>query len=229
LCSGQNLFSVFKVGALERQMETRTRETNKWVSTSVTACGGATSGQLAYQWKLNGSNLTAATASSYHIELANQTADGFFTVVVSNSAGTITSAPWRIGVTSPGRLFGWSDNSFSHVDAPSNISNAVGFAVGDFHCLAVLEDGSVRAWGSTNSNQTTVPSSASNVTAVAAGSSHSLALRSNGTVVAWVPTTASLTSACGKAAGDLGLAHGWQISPRTSKPSVTPSLGNDCF
>jgi len=79
----------------------------KWVSMSVTACGGATCGPLAYQWKLNGSNLTAATASSYHIGLANQTADGFFTVVVSNSAGTITSAPWQIGVTSPGRLVGW--------------------------------------------------------------------------------------------------------------------------
>ena len=128
----------------------------KWVSMSVTACGGATCGPRAYQWKLNGSNFTAATASSYHIELANQIADGFFTVVVSNLAGTITISPWQIGVTSPGRLFGWGDNSFSQVDAPANISNAVGFAVRDFHCLAVLEYGSMRAWGITNSNQTTV-------------------------------------------------------------------------
>jgi len=57
---------------------------------TVTAIGAA---PLGYQWQFNGTNIGGATASSYSISGVLTNDAGSYTVVVSNYAGAITSAP----------------------------------------------------------------------------------------------------------------------------------------
>jgi Immunoglobulin I-set domain len=57
---------------------------------TVTAAGTA---PLAYQWQKNGSNISGASSSSYNTPATSSTDNGSkFDVVISNSAGTITSS-----------------------------------------------------------------------------------------------------------------------------------------
>ena len=65
-------------------------------SFSVNATGTA---PLTYQWKRNGSDIAAATSSTYHIA-ATVSGDNaaVFTVVVSNSQGQVTSTPVTLTV-----------------------------------------------------------------------------------------------------------------------------------
>jgi len=58
-------------------------------SFSVTATGTA---PLGYQWRKNGTNLSGGTSSTYVIASAQTTDAGSYSVVVSNSAGSVTSA-----------------------------------------------------------------------------------------------------------------------------------------
>jgi len=77
---------------------------------NVTAAGGA---PLVTQWRFAGTNITGATASSY-TRLNAQTADaGNYSVVVSNYAGSITSAVavLTVNVTPPGVIAQWNFNS----------------------------------------------------------------------------------------------------------------------
>lgn len=57
---------------------------------SVSALGAA---PLEYQWQFNGSNIAGATASAYTIPTAQLADAGSYAVVVSNYAGSVTSAP----------------------------------------------------------------------------------------------------------------------------------------
>ena len=57
---------------------------------SVAVTGAAT---LAYQWRKNGTNISGATSSSYNLANASQSDhNALFSVVVSNSYGTVTSS-----------------------------------------------------------------------------------------------------------------------------------------
>jgi hypothetical protein len=63
----------------------------------VTAAGTA---PLTYQWQQNNSNIAGATSSSYTTPSTTSTDDGkVFAVVVSNSAGSITSGPAKLSVS----------------------------------------------------------------------------------------------------------------------------------
>ena len=66
------------------------------MSVRVTATGGG----LSYQWKKNGSVIEGATASIYS-KIASDADAGNYSVVVSNLAGSVTSAEATIAVTSP--------------------------------------------------------------------------------------------------------------------------------
>ena len=59
------------------------------VTFSVTASGTT---PLSYQWKKDGSNISGATGSSYTISNAKSGDAGSYTVMVSNSAGSVTSS-----------------------------------------------------------------------------------------------------------------------------------------
>ena len=57
---------------------------------SVTATGGGSS--LTYQWRKDGVNVSGANASSYTLPSAQVSNAGSYTVVVSNTAGSVTSS-----------------------------------------------------------------------------------------------------------------------------------------
>ena len=57
---------------------------------SVTAIGAPV---LEYQWQFNGTNIAGAVASAYAVTNAQLSDQGLYSVVVSNYAGSVTSAP----------------------------------------------------------------------------------------------------------------------------------------
>lgn len=61
--------------------------------------GGTT--PLRYQWRFNGANLASATRSSYTRANAQANQFGYYTVVISNSSGSVTSAPAMLVCTNP--------------------------------------------------------------------------------------------------------------------------------
>ncbi|MDB6027830.1 MAG: C-terminal target protein, partial [Verrucomicrobiales bacterium] len=63
----------------------------------VSATGTA---PLTYQWRLNGQNITGASASAYSISSVQPTAFGIYDVVVSNPYGLVTSETFRLDVDS---------------------------------------------------------------------------------------------------------------------------------
>lgn len=65
---------------------------------SVGAQGG---GELSFQWRLNGSDIAGANASSLRIGNVQQVNAGVYDVVVSNSVGSRTSAAARLTVNAP--------------------------------------------------------------------------------------------------------------------------------
>ena len=66
---------------------------------SVTLTVSATGGNLGYQWRFNGTNISGATSSSFTITNVASTNVGVYTVVVSNLAGSVTSRAAIVGTT----------------------------------------------------------------------------------------------------------------------------------
>jgi alpha-tubulin suppressor-like RCC1 family protein len=122
---------------------------------------------------------------------------GSYTVVVSNSAGSVTSAPPAVlsvnPVAAPGTVVAWGGNGAGQTSIPLAAQSGVTAIAAGGHCglpcvfghtVALKNDGSVVSWGILD--QTTVPVAAqSGVTAIAAGGWHSVALKNDGTVVEW--------------------------------------------
>ncbi len=77
---------------------------------NVTAAGGT---PLGYQWRFAGTNISGATASSYTRTNAQIGDAGNYTVVVTNYAGSVTSAVavLTVNVTPPGIIAQWNFNS----------------------------------------------------------------------------------------------------------------------
>ena len=71
-----------------------TQPTNQVVFTNQSATfvvGAAGSEPLTYQWRHNGTNMASATASSCTVTNVQLADAGFYTVIVSNNAGSVTS------------------------------------------------------------------------------------------------------------------------------------------
>ena len=68
---------------------------------TVTATGTA---PLGYQWRFNGAALSGASANSYTVTNAQPSNQGPYTVVITNMAGSVTSAPAALIVVSELRL-----------------------------------------------------------------------------------------------------------------------------
>ncbi|MGO8675015.1 MAG: beta strand repeat-containing protein, partial [Limisphaerales bacterium] len=87
--SAAAVLTVLTAPAIVSQPVSQTVAAGANVSFSVTASGAA---PLSYQWQFNGANLSGATTGSLTLTSV-QTADaGSYTVVVSNSFGSVTSA-----------------------------------------------------------------------------------------------------------------------------------------
>ncbi|MDC0713634.1 discoidin domain-containing protein [Stigmatella sp. ncwal1] len=72
---------------------------NDPVSFSVMASGTS---PFTYQWQFNGANITGANGSTYTIAQAQNGDAGKYTVVVSNAAGSVTSAAATLTIAPPG-------------------------------------------------------------------------------------------------------------------------------
>ena len=72
------------------------------VTFTVAASGTA---PLAYQWRKDGSSISGATSSTYTIASAKTTDAGSYTVVVTNSAGSVTSSAATLTVSALPRLY----------------------------------------------------------------------------------------------------------------------------
>ena len=88
--------------ALTTQPASQTVTAGQSATFSVTASGTA---PLAYQWRKNGSAIPGATGASYTTAATVASDSGsLFTVVVSNSAGSVTSSPATLTVRSAPRI-----------------------------------------------------------------------------------------------------------------------------
>jgi sugar lactone lactonase YvrE len=80
-----------------------------------------------YQWYLNGNLIPGATAASYTLSVAAIQNGGTYTVVATNSAGSVTSSAAVLTVTVPGRLINLSVLS---LDGPGSQLLTLGFVNG---------------------------------------------------------------------------------------------------
>jgi alpha-tubulin suppressor-like RCC1 family protein len=153
---------------------------------------GATGDFLVYQWRFNGTNLVGAVNSSLTVTNIQYADEGIYTVVVSNSVGSVTSVGASLNLlkppliaSGPSHILVWGNNSYGQTIVPMELTNVVAVAAGGAHCLALKPDGTVLAWGANAGGQTDVPDGLTNAVAISAGSGHSLALKADGTVVSW--------------------------------------------
>jgi Regulator of Chromosome Condensation (RCC1) repeat protein/putative Ig domain-containing protein len=153
---------------------------------------------ISFQWVRDGTNLPGATTAMLTFTNAQPAAAGFYSAIVSNASGSLTSSPALVSVVG---LVAWGQPGSRDV-VPPQLTNVLAIAAGAYFDVALKSDGTVVAWGDNSSSQLDVPLNLSNVTAVAAGSYHSLALRGDGTVVSWgsefptnVPVPLDLTNA----------------------------------
>jgi len=155
--------------------QTVTVTAGQTASFTVTATGGA---PLAFQWRRNGNAIAGATATSYTTPPTTTADNGLlFSVVVSNGAGSVTSA--NVALT---------------VQAAVEASGKARLAFGSNHVVALRADGSVIAWGSNAAGQlgtgaviagTNARQVATTAVAVAAGLFESLAAGGDGLVRGW--------------------------------------------
>jgi D-alanyl-D-alanine carboxypeptidase len=79
-----------------------TQPTSKTVAPGANATFNVSAANaLTYQWRLNGSSISGATASSYTVVSAQTTDQGSYSVVVANNAGSVTSANAILTVGTP--------------------------------------------------------------------------------------------------------------------------------
>ncbi|MCD9017091.1 PQQ-dependent sugar dehydrogenase [Parachryseolinea silvisoli] len=83
------IYSVNNAPAIVTQPASQTVTAGQPVTFSVTATGTA---PLSYQWQRNNANITGATSASYTIANTQASHAGTYRVIVSNSAGSVTSS-----------------------------------------------------------------------------------------------------------------------------------------
>jgi hypothetical protein len=84
--------------AIAIQPQDQTVIAGQTASFSVTATGTA---PLSYQWRFNGTNISGATASAYTRSGAQTSDAGFYSVVITNAAGLVTSGNAVLTVNVP--------------------------------------------------------------------------------------------------------------------------------
>ncbi len=158
---------------------------------SVTATGTA---PLAYQWRLAAVAISGATNATYSLASVQTGDAGDYTVVVSNPAGAVTSAPpavLTVNQLPPGMVVAWGYNNLGQTTVPAAaLSGVIAIAGGGFHTLALKNNGALLAWGDNRAGLASVPVAAqSGVKAIATGFDHVAALKYEGNVVAWGSNT----------------------------------------
>ena len=96
-------------------------------SSTSFAVSAASNAPLSYQWNKDGAAISGATSSTYTIATTKTTDAGSYTVVVTNSAGSVTSQAAQLTVLNPGRL---TNLSVLSLDGPGAQLLTVGFVSG---------------------------------------------------------------------------------------------------
>lgn len=92
----------FSVPTITVQPANASDPVNATASFSVTATASSGGGALSYHWKLNGTNITGATSSTYTTPALTIDNDrGQYAVAVTDSNGTVTSSTATLSVTWP--------------------------------------------------------------------------------------------------------------------------------
>ena len=97
ITSSTAVLTVLVPPSITTQPSSQTVTEGGSASFDVTAAGTAT---LAYQWRRNGANVDGATAATLNLNPVTTNQAGTYTVLVSNAAGSITSAPVTLTVNS---------------------------------------------------------------------------------------------------------------------------------
>src|SRR5207253_2345910 len=110
--------------SITTQPASQTVTTGQTATFSVTATGTA---PLNYQWRKNGAAISGATSSSYTTPATTSSDTGAqFTVVVTNSAGNVTSSAATLTVTTPGQLSSTASSlTFGNVNVGSSNTQSV--------------------------------------------------------------------------------------------------------
>ncbi len=143
---------------------------------------------ISYRWQTNGVDsqdsirLNGSSSSQLCLQKAQGTDSGFYSLIVSNTYGTITQLVAEVSVT---EVIGWGDDGAHQIEPPIGTTNILSVAAGGDHSLALRRDGTILAWGDNSFGQSSPPPEATNIVGVGAGVNHSVALRADGTVLAW--------------------------------------------
>ena len=158
---------------------------------------------FSYQWRFNDTDIPGATNSSFTVTNVQAGNLGFYSVFVTNAAGSVVSSNVLLDF---GEVTAWGMNLSVPATAGIGATNVLAVACGYLHSLALKADGTLMQWGA--NIPTNAPADLTNLIAIAAGSGYSLTLRSDGSVLAWGnfahnPTNvpADLTNAVAIAAG----------------------------
>ncbi|MDB6059351.1 MAG: hypothetical protein JWO95_3195 [Verrucomicrobiales bacterium] len=124
--SGNATLTVNAAPSIQTQPQSQSAANGGTATFSVTALGTA---PLGYQWRFLGSDISGATSSAYTISNAQNTNIGYYSVVVTNPYGTVTSSTanftisgWFFDPLDANTLANYNTNSSSATD------NRYGFA-----------------------------------------------------------------------------------------------------
>jgi putative Ig domain-containing protein/centrosomal CEP192-like protein/Ig-like domain-containing protein len=115
---------ILAAPTITSQPTSRTITAGQTATFSVTASGTA---PLSYQWTKNGTAISGATLSSYTTPTETVSDNGAqFAVIVSNSAGSVTSNAATLTVTTPGQLNSSASSlTFTNVNVGSTSTQSV--------------------------------------------------------------------------------------------------------
>ncbi len=199
---------------------------------TVTATG---TGPLDYQWRQAAIAISGATNATYNLNSAQTGDAGDYTVVVSNPAGAITSAPpavLTVNPVPPGMVVAWGYNNLGQTTVPAAaLSGVIAIAGGGFHTLALKNNGTLLAWGENRASLASVPVAAqSGVKAIATGFDHAAALKQDGSVVAWGSNTfGQVTVPLTALSGVAAIAAGGDNTAALTASGAVVVWGNNSF
>jgi hypothetical protein len=176
---------------------------------SVTATGTA---PLSYQWRKNGTNLSGGTSSTYVIVSAQTTDAGNYSVVVSNAAGSVTSASASLTVNKITPVIAILPTA-SPITSGQSLTASVlsGGSASVAGIFAFTSPSTVPSVGTTSQSVTFTPTDSSRYTPV----STALSVTVNAAV--GLPVITSATTAT----GTVGSAFNYQIAGTNTPSSYT--------
>ncbi len=193
------------------------------VSFAVAATGAETFG---YQWRFAGSDIPGATSSTYTVTFAMASNIGPYSVVVTNTRGSLVSSNAQLVVS---QSVAWGDNGQGQSKLVPDATNLIAVAAGAWFSVGLRADGTVTAWGNDSSGQCSGAAGVPDAVAIAAGGYHSLAIRANGAVAAWGANDYGQTNLPAGLAPVIGIAAGTWHSVGLQADGTVAAWGDNSF